>query len=126
MTAGRAIELADAMRDANPFDDRLKKEWLRQLDALLRAKIANRCQSQELGESGADLLWDEGLDDGAELLAPAPYDAIYPQWLCAQMDLALGETERYGLSYGVFTQTQQEFAAWARRSFMPWTGRIKT
>ena len=55
----------------------------------------------------------------AELLAPQPYDDYYPHYLAAQMDAAMGETERYANEMQLANTAQQEFAAWCRRRYLP-------
>ena len=53
-----------------------------------------------------------GVADGAA-------EALYPHWLAAQMDLALGETARAANELQLYTSYVQEFAAWVRRKYMP-------
>ena len=56
-------------------------------------------------------LWLRQADGAAE--------ALYPHWLAAQMDLALGETARAANELQLYTSYVQEFAAWVRRNYMP-------
>ena len=44
---------------------------------------------------GADIAWDNGLRDDDVLLVPPPFDSLYPHYLCAMTDAALGENDRY-------------------------------
>ena len=53
------------------------------------------------------------------LLADGAAEALYPNWLAAQMDLALGETARAANELQLYTSYVQEFAAWVRRNYMP-------
>ena len=117
MTVGKAIELANRMRENNPFDHRLKQEWLRQLDARLRMELGSGAEAT--GMDGADMGWNDGLEEEQPLLALPPWDAIYPQWLCAQMDLALGEAQRYGLVMQEVQRLEAELCAQMRRMFPP-------
>ena len=68
---------------------------------------------------GADILWEEGLEYDTPLLADGAAEALYPHWLAAQMDLALGETARAANELQLYTSYVQEFAAWVRRNYMP-------
>ncbi len=124
MTAGQAIELADAMRTDNSFDPMLKQLWLKQVDAQLRRSILDRadCGNDFVGK-GADTAFAdlEGLQEDTELLAPAAFEGLYPHWLCAQMDLALGETARAANEYQQYSDMVQEFGAWMRRNYPPKT-----
>lgn len=117
VTVGKAIELADRMRENNPFDHRLKQEWLRQLDARLRMELGK--SAALMGAEGADAGWSDGLEEEWTLLAQEPWDAIYPQWLCTQMDLALGEAQRYGLMMQEVQRLEAELCAQMRRMFPP-------
>ena len=117
MTVGKAIELANRMRENNPFDHRIKQEWLRQLDARLRMELESG--AAETGMDGADRGGNDGLEEEQPLLAPPPWDAIYPQWLCAQMDLALGEAQRYGLMMQEVQRLEAELCAQMRRLYPP-------
>ena len=55
----------------------------------------------------------------ASSLADGAAEALYPHWLAAQMDLALGETARAANELQLYTSYVQEFAAWVRRKYMP-------
>ena len=69
---------------------------------------------------GADLSWaDAGLEYDTPLLAPDACSALYVHWLCAQMDLALGETARAVNELQMYSDSVQEFAAWMRRRYAP-------
>ena len=64
-------------------------------------------------------MWAEGLEYDTPLLADNAAEALYPHWLAAQMDLALGETARAANELQLYTSYVQEFAAWVRRNYMP-------
>jgi len=70
---------------------------------------------------GADLAWpaEGGLDDAVELLVPVPFDALYPHYLCAKLDAALGETERYAGEQARYNSILAELSAWLRRRAKP-------
>ena len=71
---------------------------------------------------GADLAWDHSLQDDDVLLAPAPFDALYPHYLCAMTDAALGETDRYVGEQAQYNSLLADLAAWLRRSYPTLTG----
>ena len=58
---------------------------------------------------GADVNWNEGLEYETVLLAPEAFCPLYVHWLCAQMDLALGETARAMNELQVYSDYLQEF-----------------
>lgn len=123
MTVGKAIETGDRLRPNNGFDRELKLLWLRQADAGLRRSVVEKSDTDTFDGVGADILYDretEMLRQDAELLLPEPYDACYyPHYLAAQIDLALGETDRYANEMQMVNTAQQEFAAWCRGRYMP-------
>lgn len=75
----------------------------------------------ERASVGADLAWPEegGLDDAVVLLVPVPFDALYPHFLCAKLDAALGETERYAGEQAQYNSILAELSAWLRRQAKP-------
>ena len=68
---------------------------------------------------GADTAWAEGLAYDTELLGPEQFAPLYVHWLCAQMDLALGEVARAANEMQLYSDYVQEFAAWMRRRYAP-------
>ena len=122
MTAGKAIETADALRPNNKFNRELKILWLRQSDAVLRRVIVAKSDTTDFDKIGADVLYNTKtgqLADSAQLLAPEPYDDYYPHYLCAMTDAALGETDRYAGEQAQYNGILAELAAWLRRTYPP-------
>lgn len=118
MTAGEAIKMADELRPNNHFENQLKQLWLRQADSGMRRNIVERSQTGgDFEDKGADILWNDGLE--YDMLACCAAEALYPHWLAAQMDLALGETARAANELQLYTSYVQEFAVWVRRNYMP-------
>ena len=95
MTVGQALERAEERRPGCKVDIRTRRRWLCEEDGMLRVLLFSGCGLR--AGVGADLAWpaEGGLDDAVELLVPVPFDALYPHYLCAKLDAALGETERY-------------------------------
>lgn len=113
------MEQADEMRPNNEFSDSLKQNWLRQCDSRLRGSVVERSETVDFDDVGADTAWAEGLAYDTELLAPEQFAPLYVHWLCAQMDLALGETARAANEMQLYSDYVQEFAAWMRRRYAP-------
>ena len=89
MTAGEAIAQARALRPGCGIAEDRMKEWLRRQDGEIRARMIEPGAVEGYETAGADLLWEEGgLADSAELLAPFPFDGMYPHYLCAMADAA--------------------------------------
>ena len=122
MTVGKAIETADRLRPNNGFDLELKILWLRQADAGLRKSVVAKSDTIDYDAVGADILYDreqELLRQDADLLLPEPYDDYYAHYLAAQMDAALGETDRYANEMQMANERQQDFAVWCRHTYLP-------
>ena len=69
---------------------------------------------------GADAAWSGStLPDSAELLVPVPYDTLYPHFLCARIDAALGETDRYAGEQAQYNALYAELAVWLRQNYPP-------
>ena len=51
-----------------------------------------------------------------------PEDALYPHYLCAMTDAALGETDRYVGEQAQYNSLLADLAAWLRRSYPTLTG----
>ena len=71
---------------------------------------------------GADLAWDDGLRDDDVLLVPPPFDSLYPHYLCAMTDAALGENDRYAGEQAQYNSILAELAGWLRRNCRPARG----
>lgn len=120
MTAGEAIAQARALRPGCGIAEDRMKEWLRRQDGEIRARMIEPGAVEGYETAGADLLWEEGgLADSAELLAPFPFDGMYPHYLCAMADAALGENERYAGAMARCNAVLGEFAVWLRQSHQP-------
>lgn len=113
------MEQADELRPNNEFSDALKQNWLRQCDSRLRGSVVERSETGDFDAVGADLDRADGMTYDTGLLAPEQYSPLYVHWLCAQMDLALGETARATNEMQLYSDYVQEFAAWMRRRYAP-------
>ena len=121
MTVGEALERAEELRPGSGIPRETRQAWLKELDAMLRERCF-RTAAQTFDTVGADLAWDDGLQDEDVLLAPAPFDALYPHYLCAMIDAALGETDRYAGEQAQYNSLAAELAVWLRRNTPPRPG----
>ena len=115
MTVGEALERAEELRPGCKVDSCTRQRWLCEEDGMLRALLFSGCGLR--AGVGADLAWpaEGGLDDAVELLVPVPFDALYPHYLCAKLDVALGETERYAGEQARYNSILVELSAWLPR-----------
>ena len=119
MTVGQALERAEELRPGSRISRQTRQQWLREADGMLRSRFFDRSMTDRFDAVGADVLWDSGLQDEDVLLVPQPFDALYPHYLCARTDAALGETDRYAGEQAQYNSLCAELAAWLRRSFAP-------
>ena len=122
MTVGQALERAEELRPGSRVTLQTRQQWLREVDGMLRERIFRPNGTDAFDTVGADAAWDSGLKDEDILLAPAPFDALYPHYLCAMTDAALGENDRYAGEQAQYNSLCAELAAWLRRNFKPRTG----
>ena len=122
MTVGEAMERAEALRPGCRIDTRTRQRWLCEADGMLRERFFRPSRAESREGVGADLAWDQGLQDTDELLVPPPFDALYPHYLCAMMDGALGEADRYAGAQAQYNSILAEMAAWLRRQQRPARG----
>ena len=124
LTAARiaAAERAEELRPGSRVSVHTRQEWLREADGMLRERFFKHSITDAYDDVGADLAWDDSLQDEDVLLAPAPFDAMYPHYLCAMTDAALGETDRYVGEQAQYNSLLADLAAWLRRSYPTLTG----
>lgn len=118
MTVEQAIRAADGMRPNNPYAPETKYRWLRECDALIRTQVVVKSATGDYEGVGADYAGEE-MDELTELLAPAPYDALYPHYMAGQMDMALGESDRAANELAQYNALLNGFATWMRQTYMP-------
>ena len=119
MTVGEAMERAEELRPGSRIALATRQAWLREADAMLRERFFKASDTDAFDTVGADRAWDDGLQDEDVLLAPAPFDALYPHYLCAMTDAALGETDRYAGEQAQYNALYAELAVWLRQNYPP-------
>ena len=122
MTVEQALARARELRPGCKISDETCSRWLCEEDALLRQQLFEKSGADEYAAAGADLAWSgEALTDDTVLLVPVPFDALYPHVLCARIDAALGETDRYAGEQAQYNSILADLAAWLRRTYPPLT-----
>ena len=120
MTVEQALARARELRPGCKISDETCRRWLCEEDALLRQQLFEKNGADEYAAAGADLAWSgEALPDDTVLLVPVPFDALYPHVLCARIDAALGETDRYAGEQAQFSGLLSELAVWLRQKHPP-------
>ena len=85
MTIGEALERAEQLRPNCRIETETRLQWLREADALLRTKLFDRTAAGAFDAVGADRPWEQPVQDDQTLLAPPPFDALYPHLLYAEL-----------------------------------------
>ena len=112
MTIMEAITACEERR-AGLASDAEKIRWLSELDGRIFCEVRGaRVGRGEMPRYGADT------DPMTALLVGAPYDALYPTYLEAQIDLACGEIARYNNACAVVTALLDAYAAHCHRSHL--------
>ncbi len=120
MTVEQALARARELRPGCKISDETCRRWLCEEDALLRQQLFEKSGADEYAAAGADLAWSgEALPDDTVLLVPVPFDALYPHVLCARIDAALGETDRYAGEQAQCNGLLSELAVWLRQKHQP-------
>lgn len=120
MTVEQALVRARELRPGCKISDEICRRWLCEEDALLRQELFEKSGADEYAAAGADLAWGgEALPDDTVLLVPVPFDALYPHILCARIDVALGETDRYAGEQAQCSGLLSELAVWLRQKHPP-------
>ena len=120
MTVEQALARARELRPGCKISDETCRRWLCEEDALLRQQLFEKSGADEYAAAGADLAWSGGaLPDDTVLLVPVPFDALYPHVLCARIDAALGETDRYAGEQAQCNGLLSELAVWLRQKHPP-------
>lgn len=119
MTAGEALERAESLRPGSRIPRETRQQWLREVDGMLRNRYFAKSQTDAYETVGADRNWENGLRDETVLMAPEPFDALYPHYLCARNDAALGETDRYVGEQAQYNNILAELAVWLRQTYSP-------
>ena len=120
MTVGEVLRRVQELRPGCKVADETRRRWLCEEDALLRKRYFEKSGADRYAAAGADLAWDgETLPDDAVLLAPVPYDTLYPHGLCARIDAALGEVDRYAGEQAQYNSILSELAVWLRQETPP-------
>ena len=96
---------------ANAFSEEDKLQWLKQIEEKIYKEIVLTHHH--------DVEMTDFSDDNNELIAPAPYDSLYINYIIAKIHQYTNETVRYNNSMIIFNQEYQEFANYWNRKYMP-------
>ena len=115
-TVKQVLEQVDAMLP-NQYTTAEKRRWLLQAEGFVVREVH---QPHAGGEETEVPPEDTGED--TVLLVQPPFDSLYPHYLCAMTDAALGENDRYAGEQAQYNSILAELAAWLRRKNLPTRG----
>lgn len=116
MTISAAISRVDRLRP-NSLSDGDKVAWLSECDGLVHKEIVLAHEHDE--DLNTFDGYTEHTDRNTILLVPFPYDEIYVHWLCAQIDYANMELDKYNNDRALFNNDWETFQDAWRRNHMP-------
>jgi hypothetical protein len=116
MTLQEALDRGDTLRP-NMIPRQEKIAWLSEVEGLLHREIILAHEHDE--ELDTFDGYDVDTDEGQVLLAPFPYDDLYPLWLLTKIDMMNMELDKYNNDRTVFNNSWGVFQDAWRRGHMP-------
>ena len=111
MTLKSAIDYIDSIRP-NAFTDEQKTMWINEIEGKVQSEILLFAPSQMISYSYQN-------DMDTELLAAPPHDNVYTSYLCAMLDFAHAEYNRYNNSMQLFNANFNEYMRWFAKHYRP-------
>ena len=108
MTVLQAILFADSLKP-NAFTAEQKLVWLNELEGRIQSLIHNRKPEELVKYTLPD-------DEETAMIVTAPYDTVYWKWLCAMIDYANGEYDKYINAQMAANHAYQDYAKWVIRT----------
>lgn len=109
MKVQEALDFVDGLRP-NGYDETQKAHWLNELEGKVQLLIHHCPQSEAVAYNLPE-------DADRTLLVPPPFDRLYWTWLCAMIDFANGEYDKYQSSMAMANDAYSEYARWYIRNF---------
>ena len=108
MKVTEAITFADSLKP-NAFTEEQKLVWLNELEGRIQSLIHNVKPEELMKYTLPD-------DEETAMIVPAPYDNVYWKWLCAMIDYANGEYDKYTNAQIVANDAYLDYAKWVVRT----------
>lgn len=103
-TLASACEMASALRP-NAFSRDILTAWVNEVEGIIQTEVLLRGR-------GEIITYDYGENSNSEMLVPPPHDKLYYLYLCAMIDFANGEADRYQNSMAMFNAALDEYTVW--------------
>lgn len=111
MTIEKILDAVDALKP-NPYTDDQKTSWLSRCEG----QIQTECYLMPVEDV---LVYDYTTDSGVTPLVPPPYDRLYESYICAMIDYANGEYNKYQNTMAMFNSDLSAFNRWLVRLYEP-------
>ena len=117
MTVKDVLEYVDDLYE-NSFDEQTKLIWINQIEAEIQAEVLLLAVDGIVQYEEQDLF--------AELIAPPPFDKIYPEYLIWRIMLAQEETERANNQQIILDEAWKAYARFVAETVDPRSGMAET
>lgn len=114
MTIQEIISEADKI-NPNTIDEGTKIGWLNTIETTIYKELVLPRQGSELVKEPKITL---DADYNQELIAEAPYDRLYVEYLLCKIDFTNREWDSYNNTASQFQQSYKEFAAYYNKNHM--------
>lgn len=113
-TIRNVISYVDAIKP-NAFDDAVKVQWINEAEGYIQTEVMMLALADTVQYDP-----DEHMD--AVLLVKPPHDKLYSLYLCALVDFANGEYDKYNNTMQMYNKFLGEYIRWYTRVFHPADG----
>ncbi len=117
MTLSQVIATVDEIKP-NAFGDISKTMWMNEVEGLIQTEVM-------LLPAEGCIRYDANSDTDTELLVKAPHDKLYWVYLCAMIDFANGEYNKYQNTMQLFNTYFGEYMRWYAMRYHPADGRAE-
>ena len=111
MTLDQVIQMADSLKP-NAFSAGAKTEWVNECEGMVQTQVM-------LFAIEEVITYDYASDKDKELLVIAPHSKIYWAYVCAMIDFANGEYDKYANSMQMFNAFFGEYMRWFAKVYRP-------
>lgn len=111
MTLDQVIQMADSLKP-NAFSANAKTEWVNECEGMVQTQVM-------LFAIEEVITYDYTSDKDKELLVIAPHSKIYWAYVCAMIDFANGEYDKYANSMQMFNAFFGEYMRWFAKVYRP-------
>ncbi len=111
MKVKEVLEFADGIKP-NAYSDGQKLIWLNSCEGMVQTEVL-------LFAPVEIITYSLPADEDSELLVSAPHDKLYISYLCAMIDFANGEYNKYVNSMEMFNSDFSEFVRWFANAYRP-------